>query len=206
MAGLFGQCWGSTIRNLGVAGEMLADDEVGGIVGRANSCTIENCWSSVIIQASTEVGGIVGYAHNSTINNCAAYGPLYTTSDEGEKSGFVGRSNGSTFNNCYYLYGLIDDFYNKTDKDSVFNDCMYFKYDVDGTQKCTLKRAVTIDSYTGDDMLEALNAWVYKQDSELYCSWHTASSINEIPGANGYFPVLVNPKRHRRGRRLLRRL
>ena len=71
---------------------------------------------------------------------------------------------------------------------------MYFKYDVDGTQKCTLKRAVTIDSYTGDDMLEALNAWVYKQDSELYCSWHTASSINEIPGANGYFPVLVNPK------------
>ena len=76
MAGLFGQCWGSTIRNLGVAGEMLADDEVGGIVGRANSCTIENCWSSVIIQASTEVGGIVGYAHNSTINNCAAYGPL----------------------------------------------------------------------------------------------------------------------------------
>ena len=194
MAGLFGQCWGSTIRNLGVAGEMLADDEVGGIVGRANSCTIENCWSSVIIQASTEVGGIVGYAHNSTINNCAAYGPLYTTSDEGEKSGFVGRSNGSTFNNCYYLYGLIDDFYNKTDKDSVFNDCMYFKYDVDGTQKCTLKRAVTIDSYTGDDMLEALNAWVYKQDSELYCSWHTASSINEIPGANGYFPVLVNPK------------
>lgn len=194
MAGLFGQCWGSTIRNLGVAGEMLADDEVGGIVGRANSCTIENCWSSVIIQASTEVGGIVGYAHNSTINNCAAYGPLYTTSDEGEKSGFVGRSNGSTFNNCYYLYGLIDDFYNKTDKDSVFNDCMYFKYDVDGTQKCTLKKAVTIDSYTGDDMLEALNAWVYKQDSELYCSWHTASSINEIPGANGYFPVLVNPK------------
>lgn len=119
---------------------MLADDEVGGIVGRANSCTIENCWSSVIIQASTEVGGIVGYAHNSTINNCAAYGPLYTTSDEGEKSGFVGRSNGSTFNNCYYLYGLIDDLYNKTDKDSVFNDCMYFKYDVDGTQKCTLKR------------------------------------------------------------------
>ena len=71
---------------------------------------------------------------------------------------------------------------------------MYFKYDVDGTQKCTLKKAVTIDSYTGDDMLEALNAWVYKQDSELYCSWHTASSINEIPGANGNFPVLVNPK------------
>lgn len=194
MAGLFGQCWGSTIRNLGVAGEVLGDDEVGGIVGRANDCIIENCWSSVIIQASTEVGGIVGYAHNSTISNCAAYGPLYTTSDEGEKSGFVGRSNGSTFNNCYYLYGLIDDFYNKTDKDSVFNNCMYFKYDVDGTQKCTLKTAITVDSYTGDDMLEALNAWVYMQNNELYCSWHTASSITEIPGANGYFPVLVNPK------------
>ena len=194
MAGLFGQCWGSTIRNLGVAGEILGDDEIGGIVGRANDCVIENCWSSVIIQASTEVGGIVGYAHNSTISNCGAYGPLYTTSDEGEKSGFVGRSNGSTFNNCYYLYGLIDDFYNKTDKDSVFNDCMYFKYDTDGTQKCTLQKAVTVDSYTGDDMLEAFNAWVYKQNNELYCSWHTASSVNEIPGANGYFPVLVNPK------------
>ncbi len=193
MAGLFGQCWGSTIRNLGVAGEMLADDEVGGIVGRANSCTIENCWSSVIIQASTEVGGIVGYAHNSTISNCAAYGPLYTTSDEGEKAGFVGRSNGSTISNCYYLYGLIDDFCNKTDKDSVFNDCMYFRYDIDGDQKCTLQKAITVDSYTGDDMLEALNGWVYKQDNELYCTWHIASSINEIPGANGYFPVLMNP-------------
>ena len=194
MAGLFGQCWGSTIRNLGVAGEILGDDEVGGIVGRANDCVIENCWSSVIIQASTEVGGIVGYAHNSTISNCGAYGPLYTTSDEGEKSGFVGRSNGSTFTNCYYLYGLIDAFYNKTDKDSVFTDCMYFKYDADGTQKCTLQKAITVDSYTGDDMLEAFNAWVYKQNNELYCSWHLASSINEIPGANGYFPVLVNPK------------
>lgn len=187
---------------------MLADDEVGGIVGRANSCTIENCWSSVIIQASTEVGGIVGYAHNSTINNCAAYGPLYTTSDEGEKSGFVGRSNGSTFNNCYYLYGLIDDFYNKTDKDSVFNDCMYFKYDVDGTQKCTLKRAVTIDSYTGDDMLEALNAWVYKQDSELYCSWHTGLVHKRDTRRKRLFPGSRKPQaeRHRRGRRLLRRL
>lgn len=193
MAGLFGQCWGSTIRNVGVAGEMLGDDEVGGIVGRANSCVIENCWSSVIIQASTEVGGIVGYAHNSTISNCAAYGPLYTTSDEHEKSGFVGRSNGSTFNNCYYLYGLIDDFYNKTDKDSIFNDCMYFKYDVAGDQKCTLQKAITVDSYTGDDMLQALNAWVYMQDCELYCSWHTASSVTEVPGANGYFPVLSNP-------------
>ncbi len=194
MAGLFGQCWGSTIRNLGVAGEILGDDEVGGIVGRANECTIENCWSSVIIQASTEVGSIVGYAHNSTISNCGAYGPLYTTSDEGEKSGFVGRSNGSTFNNCYYLYGLIDAFYNQADSKSVFNDCMYFKYDTDGTQKCTLQKAITVDSYTGDDMLEALNAWVYMQNNELYCSWHTASSVNEIPGANGYFPVLVNPK------------
>ncbi len=194
MAGLFGQCWGSTIRNLGVAGEILGDDEIGGIVGRANDCVIENCWSSVIIQASTEVGGIVGYAHNSTISNCGAYGPLYTTSDEGEKSGFVGRSNGSTFNNCYYLYGLIDAFYNKTDSKSVFNNCMYFKYDTDGTQKCTLQKAVTVDSYTGDDLLEVLNAWVYMQNNELYCSWHTASSVNEIPGANGYFPVLVNPK------------
>ena len=194
MAGLFGQCWGSTIRNVGVAGEALADDEVGGLVGRANDCVIENCWSSVIIQASTEVGGLVGYAHNSTISNCAVYGPLYTTSDEGEKAGFVGRSNGSTFSNCYYLYGLIDDFYNKTDSDSTFNDCMYFKYDTDGTQKCTLKKAITVDSYTGDDMLEALNAWVYMQDSELYCTWHTASSVTEIPGANGYFPVLVNPQ------------
>ncbi len=193
MAGLFGQCWGSTIKNVGVAGEMVADDEVGGIVGRANGCTIENCWSSVMIQASTEVGGIVGYAHNSTISNCAAYGPLYTTSDEGEKSGFVGRSNGSTFNNCYYVYGLIDDFCNSTDKNSVFNDCMYFKYDIDGDQKCTLQKAVTVDSYTGDDMLSALNAWVYKQDCELYCAWHIASSLTEIPGANGYFPVLMNP-------------
>ncbi|MCF0137210.1 MAG: S-layer homology domain-containing protein, partial [Oscillospiraceae bacterium] len=191
MAGLFGQCWGSTIKNVGVAGEILGDDEVGGIVGRANECTIVNCWSSVMIQASTEVGSICGYAKDTTIENCGCYGPLYTTSDEGESSGIVGKANGATVKNCYHIYGLIDGLYNEADTKSSFTDCMYFKYNED--MECRLQKAITVDSYTGDELLQVLNAWVYLQDCELYCSWHIASTVNEIPGANGYFPVLTDP-------------
>lgn len=194
--GLFGRCNGSTIKNLGVCGDILGDDEVGGIVGRLEDGKIINCWSSVNIQASTELGGIAGHIVDSTIENCASYGLLITTLDEHEDSGgIVGSTLGDCqLNNCYYLYRGADAAYNKISSKTVIKDSMYFNYDILGDQSCTLKSAITIGNTTSDDLLTVLNAWVYEQNSEQYCTWHTATSLQDIPGAQGYFPILRNPE------------
>ena len=193
--GLFGRCKGSTIKNLGVCGDILGDDEVGGIVGRIEDGEIINCWSAVNIQCSTDLGGIAGHIIDSRIENCACYGILVTTLDEHENSGGVfGESvSDCTVKNCYYLYSGADAAYNEISKGTVLSDVYYFHYDLTGDQSCTLKQAITVDDVTSDDLLTLLNAWVYMQNSEQYSTWHTASSTQEVPGANGYFPVLLKP-------------
>lgn len=193
--GLFGRCNGSTIKNLGVAGEMLGDDECGGIVGHIINGQIINCWSSVSIQCSTELGGIAGYAKDTVIKNCASYGMLITTLDEGEKSGgIVGKTGGDTvIENCYYLDVGADAPYDDLGKSTTVKDLLSFKYNAFGNQDCTLEHAITVGDVTTDDLLTALNAWVYDDNSGLYCTWHIAASLTEIPGANGYFPVLLKP-------------
>lgn len=193
--GLFGRCNGSTIKNLGVAGEMLGDDECGGIVGHIINGQIINCWSSVSIQCSTELGGIAGYAKDTVIKNCASYGMLITTLDEGEKSGgIVGKTGGDTvIENCYYLSEGADAPYDDLGKNTAVKDLLSFKYDLFGNQDCTLDHAITVGDVTTDDLLTALNAWVYNDNSGQYCTWHIAASLTEIPGANGYFPVLLKP-------------
>lgn len=193
--GLFGRCDGSTIKNLGVAGEMLGDDECGGIVGHIINGQIINCWSSVSIQCSTELGGIAGYAKDTVIKNCASYGMLITTLDEGEKSGgIVGKTGGDTvIENCYYLNVGADAPYDDLGKNTTVKDILPFAYNVFGNQDCTLEHAITVGDVTTDDLLTALNAWVYDDNSGQYCSWHIAASLTEIPGANGYFPVLTKP-------------
>lgn len=194
-AGLFGRCKGSTIKNLGVCGDILGDDEVGGIVGRLEDGKIINCWSAVNIQCSTELGGIAGHIIDSSIENCACYGMLVTTLDEGEDSGgIVGSTLGNcTIDNSYYLYVGADAPYNKVSDKTVINDLLYFHYDILGDQSCTLQQAITLDDVTSDDLLTLLNAWVYMQGNDQYCTWHAAASIQEVPGANGYFPVLTKP-------------
>ena len=193
-AGLFGRCRGSTIKNLGVCGEILGDDEVGGIVGRIEDGEIINCWSSVVIQASTEIGGITGHIVDSTVRNCANYGFVITTLDEHEDSGgIVGSSFGNCeISNCYYLYNGSDAMGNSISSKTSVNDVLYFHYDVVGDQSCTLEHAISIEDITSDDLLTVLNAWVYAQSSDQYCTWHMATSLQEIPGANGYYPVLLN--------------
>ena len=194
-AGLFGRCKGSTIKNLGVCGDILGDDEVGGIVGRLEDGEIINCWSAVNIQCSTELGGIAGHIVDSKVENCACYGVLVTTLDEGEDSGgIVGSTLGNcTIEDCYYLFIGADAPYNKVSKDTVIENLLYFHYDLLGDQTCTLQQAITLDDVTSDDLLTLLNTWVYMQGNDQYCTWHAAASIQEVPGANGYFPVLTKP-------------
>ena len=193
-AGLFGRCKGSTIKNLGVCGEILGDDEVGGIAGRLEDGEIINCWSSVTIQASTEVGGIAGHIVDSRVENCSNYGFIVTTLDEGESSGgIVGSSFGDCqITNCYYLYNGSDALGNSLSKNTEVTDVLYFHYDISGDKNCTLEHAISVGELVSDDLLTVLNAWVYAQNSDQYCSWHKAVSIQEIPGAAGQYPVLLN--------------
>lgn len=101
-AGLFGYVTSSsTIKNLGVTGELTVSSYSGGLVG-SNSGIIENCWADVDMNvASGEgayryVGGFVGN-NFGTIKNSYSIGTVLCDRDYGS---FVG-SNEGTIEYCY---------------------------------------------------------------------------------------------------------
>lgn len=96
--GLFGAIfYNSTVRNLGVEGEVSGHNGVGGIVGgMAFGASLTNCYASVAVRGNEEVGGMVGgVTFSSSVANC------YTTgSVAGVKH--VGGVTGCLFHNYEY--------------------------------------------------------------------------------------------------------
>lgn len=69
--GLFGYCYGSTIKGLGVINSYIrGDNAVGGIVGCSYG-TVENCYNTGMVVGDLQAGGIVGInAFDSIVRNC----------------------------------------------------------------------------------------------------------------------------------------
>jgi len=104
LAGLFGEIYGGTLKNLGVEGEVTGQNHVGGLAGRITNGSITNCYSTVTVTGYDAVGSLLGnqndYGVNS-ITNCYATGDVNATGPNGV-GGLVGwlHADGSV-TNCY---------------------------------------------------------------------------------------------------------
>ena len=86
-SGLFGACWGATIRNIVVKGELNVKNDLskqivqaGGISARGRNVTFINCvyYANIKGVNSARIGGISGveYSDGSKFINCANYGTI----------------------------------------------------------------------------------------------------------------------------------
>ncbi|MGL1934533.1 MAG: cadherin-like domain-containing protein [Fibrobacterales bacterium] len=98
--GLFGMVTGGKIRNVGVSGNLIADDYAGLLAGVIDSgATIQNSYTTGSIEAASYVGGLLGEIKNwSNIINCYSSVDVSATSSAGGLVGeqFIQRD-GNTF-------------------------------------------------------------------------------------------------------------
>ena len=118
--GLFGNTEYSTIKNLGVSGEINVNDTtvrswVGGIVACVDTGSIINCYSKCEINCSAatgvyggSTGGIVGYGLFASIIECYNVGDIQSDDNFYNQGGIIGSCYSKTYiNNCYNR-GAID--------------------------------------------------------------------------------------------------
>jgi|GEM_PF-2410067 len=102
-AGLFGLiAYGSTVRNLGVEGNVTAHGYIGGIVGEVTSnSSVINCYTTGMFSGIGTVGGVVGQVYsNSNLTYCYSSGVVSGShANVGGVVGVVGSS--GNVNNCY---------------------------------------------------------------------------------------------------------
>ena len=95
--GLFGYVdVGSEVKNLGVSGNIYADDWVGGVVG-FNNGVIEGCYSNCTVTGANNVGGVAGW-NDGRIQNCYNVGTVTGTGNN------VGGVAGQTHENATITY------------------------------------------------------------------------------------------------------
>ena len=99
--GLFGQIYGSSVKNLGLENCAVSGSgsyNVGGLVGSNSGWwgSISNCYSTGTVSGYDGVGGLVG-SSTAFISNCYSTGAVSGSYDVG---GLVGGGSGS-INNCY---------------------------------------------------------------------------------------------------------
>ena len=112
-AGLFGNVWGGTVKNVTVTGYVEGTRFVGGIAGYGNNASITGCTNAAVVKAKcdgsfVDVGGIVGYFFaNGNVGNCANLGSVWAQIDSNQGMAKVGGIAGSlghlnvTIADCY---------------------------------------------------------------------------------------------------------
>ncbi|MEG2770672.1 MAG: GLUG motif-containing protein, partial [Oscillospiraceae bacterium] len=87
---------GGSVQNLGVTGNVIGSNSVGGVVGYNNG-TVQNCYSTVNVSGTENVGGVVGENY-TTVKNCYSTG---TVTGSNKVGGVVGYAGNGSIQNCY---------------------------------------------------------------------------------------------------------
>ena len=89
--GFFGYCANATIKNLGLTNvSMIANSDVGGLVGYMEPGTISNCYVTGAVTASGGTGfagGLCGEAYGTTVDNC--YAVCTVVAESGAAGGLI---------------------------------------------------------------------------------------------------------------------
>jgi len=193
--GLFGKINDATVKNLGITGGIVAEFNCGGIAGKADGTTFTNCWTAVSIQSESETGGIVGKADDCTIENCVAYGAMLCYGGEtADAGGIVGDALGNcVFKNCFYLADTTPQPYNSISNNTTA-EIVGFSYIFNGDEYiCSLERSVIVEDIVTTDLLTALNAWVYADNTGLYSAWQNSAVLISNGDTLGHYPTLMSP-------------
>ena len=192
---LFGQISGATIKNLGVVGDMVGELKCAGIAGEARNSKIYNCWSAVNVQAEAKIGGIVGYASDTEILNCVSYGAMLAYGGRDTVAGgIIGEAAGDcVIQNCFYYKDTTSNPYAVISKDTKA-EIIGFTYGFIGDDYvCSLDSPANVDEISTTNLLTALNAWVFAQNSRLYSAWYNSAVPIPVSGGSGHFPRLMEP-------------
>ena len=152
---------------------------IGGLVGRLKSdgdsdSSILNCisksdiFSGGTINMNANIGSIVGLAKGNkvTIDNTAALGELGYTGSNGYVGGLVGYIESGSVTHSYYDGELNLEACGKITNQAKITECLAFH-----RQEYTLTSAVTVGEYSGDSLIEALNAGSDLNDNNDYSHW-----------------------------------
>lgn len=169
----------ATVMNCENAGK-VSGDTVGGIAGAdLNTARIYNSFNDGEVSGKYRVGGIVGNSNGATsvIANSYNLGAVSGQSDStcvGEIVGYMGTgsANGG-ISNCYYrkddtLFGAYGEIGGGSMKDvtAIYRGMI----EIDGKLQAAWSKLDTA-VYGTDDLLDALNEWVFEQNDDAYTTW-----------------------------------
>ena len=129
--GLFGTTkLGAIIRNLGVTGDVIGNDNVGGIIGNTQgtvfSHTVMNCYFIGNVKGNDNVGGMVGDASHIEVSNCYTAGTVKGNNNVGGIAGvaiYIDHSyNLSTVEGVDKVGGIVGDAGNRWEP-GIFGYC-----------------------------------------------------------------------------------
>jgi len=196
-AGLFGHVDRAVIKNLGVVGDIVAENKIGGLAADVEDSTIINCWTAVNIQGEDRIGGIVGRAGDTDIINCVSYGEMlaYGGSASAVAGGIVGVATGTCkLQHDYYMQTTFNQAYQSIGGNCTC-DAISFTYSYKNDEYiCTLEKAAVIDDVSTTNLLTALNTWVYMQNNGQYCAWYCSPTLLSVGELSGHFPKLMSPE------------
>lgn len=170
---------GGTISNCSATGSVTGIQACGGLVGEAYGAEIQNCFASGDINAISGdihtymvqcMGGLIGEFSYCTVNNCYSTG---TINVDRNNSRWIGNVIGCPYHDphIHYLYGQenvnegLDLLGNSCDD---LSDATLFQHN--GSTN-TLKSQIVIEETYYSNLLDAINAWVEKQNSQQYKTW-----------------------------------
>ena len=194
--GLFGDCKGAIIANLGITGNINTKTYTGAIAGNVQNTKIVNCYSNVDINGETystqlKVGGIVGnISSSSIIRNCYNTGNLNAkitysgTPYVAGIAGYIGNYSNSKILNCYNIGNLNSNngttgtivVKDTNPKSLITNNYYLNSIQLVGGTKQKTGASMTESTMKSDEFIGRLNPEAYEKD---------INSIN-----NGY-PVLL---------------
>lgn len=184
---LFGHVSGtsSVIKNLGLCGTVMGDNNSAGLVGDFNFGTIANCWVNCeVTSLDGNAGGIVGGANMGTIVNCTSYGIVANGKAFGAIAGYAV---GTTMKYCYYLYASCQKAYSPgsvVDEQGV----QYFN----GTSAaCIMHEKINVEGTETRNVLSALKLYVDAHPETNYCYWAVGNTEEYLLLGIAGYPVLL---------------
>ena len=180
---LYSYSYDSTVKNCANYGDITysgtSDDlYIGGIVGNSygysyiyNSLNHGTITHSGTTSDDLYLGGIAGYTYRTTIENCVSAGKISSTPTAAPNYNCIGSIVGhvdsyTTINYCYYASDLSG--YNKYGEETPSSESNTLSYD---STTFVLNGTVSVGSYTGNSLIEALNAGADYNILHVYSHW-----------------------------------
>lgn len=159
----------AVIKNLGVCGYVIGNNNLGGIAVDVVNGSITNCWYDGAIIGSDTLGGIAAMTENGKITNCASFAEITGKSNWGALVGVTTIN--STLKYCYYSCDNLNDCGSDLGVQMVI-----IPFAQNGTE-FTLSRVINVAGNSTKMLLNALNHWVQGLSSDQsYRFWKVDDS------------------------------